>query len=282
MLERATGQALWAAERLGPDDVRMLYPGYIEEIPADFLDNPDFAGSENLFDFAVEQSWIAEGAESLKVFEVYGSQDEGDAARTGGFKCVSQAQIEDDLTAMQPVSVDEMMAMVRDPRIADHEAGYGRIVDLHADTPPDLVRIWVAPSGSVAAPFNPWWPGVQEVPMEYGQHRYLTKEAASSFLNPDFREQERTEFAGRTFKRLMYLTCSRPDTYLPIVTEMLDAFEAESMDDVAWVETAARSLVEAEDTETAQTFSRITRPPVRVRPWTSAMSWSTRSRAICD
>ena len=252
--EFAGGQGLWAAERLGPDEVRVLYPGYIEEIPADYLDNPDFAGSENLFDFAVEQGWIEEGAESLNVFEVYGSQDEGDAARTGGFKYVSQAEIEDELAAMQPVSVDEMMAMVRDPRIADDEAGYGQVADLHADTPPDLVQIWVAPTGSVAAPFNPWWLGVQEVPMEYGQHRYLTKDAASSFLNPDFREQEGTEFAGRTFKRLMYLTCTRPDAYLPIVTEMLDAFEAESMDDLAWVETAARGLLEADDAETAQSL----------------------------
>ncbi len=252
--EFAGGQGLWVAERLGPDEVRVLYPGYIEEIPADYLDNPDFAGSENLFDFAVEQGWIEEGAESLNVFEVYGSQDEGDEARTGGFKYVSQAEIEDELAAMQPVSVDEMMAMVRDPRIADDEAGYGQVADLHADTPPDLVQIWVAPTGSVAAPFNPWWLGVQEVPMEYGQHRYLTRDAASSFLNPDFREQEGTEFAGRTFKRLMYLTCTRPDTYLPIVTEMLDAFEAESMDDLPWVETAARGLLEAEDAETAQSL----------------------------
>ena len=250
--EFAGGEGLWAAERLGPDDVRVLYPGYIEDVPADYLDNPDFAGSENLFDFAVEQGWIEDGAESLNVFEVYGSQDDGDDARIGGFKYVSQAEVEDELTSMAPVSVEEMMTMVRDPRIADDEAGYGQVADLVAETDPDMVQIWVAPTGSVAAPFNPWWLGVQEVPAEYGQHRYLTKDAASSFLNPDFREQEATEFAGRTFKRLMYLTCSRPDTYLPIVVEALNAFEAESRDDLAWVETAARGLVDAGDRESAQ------------------------------
>lgn len=250
--EFAGGQGLWAAERLGPDDVRVLYPGYIEDVPSDYLDNPDFAGSENLFDFAVEQGWIEEGAESLNVFEVYGSREDGDEARTGGFKYVSQAELEDELAAMEPVSTDEMMAMVRDPRIADDEAGYGQVADLHPNTDPDLVRIWVAPTGSVTAPFNPWWLGVREVPLEYGQHRYLTRDAASSFLNPDFQQQEATEFAGRTFKRLMYLTCTRPDAYLPIVVEALDAFEAESMNDLAWVETAARGLVEAEDRESAQ------------------------------
>ncbi len=249
--EFAGGQGLWVAERLGPDDVRVLYPGYIEEVPADYLDNPDFAGSENLFDFAAEQGWIEAGAGSLNVFEVYGSQADGDEARTGGYKYVSQAAVEEELTSMQPVDIAEMTSMVRDPRIADDEAGYGQVVELRPGTDPDLVQIWVAPTGSVTAPFNPWWLGVQQVPPEYAQHRYLTKDAASSFLNPDYREQEATEFAGRTFKRLMYLTCSRPDTYLPIVVEALNGFEAQSMDGVAWVGPAARELKEAGDRDGA-------------------------------
>lgn len=250
--EFAGGQGLWAAERLGPDDVRVLYPGYIEDVPADYLENPDFAGSENLFDFAVEQGWIEEGAESLNVHAVYGAQGEGMEARTGGYKYVSQAEIEDELAGMAPVSVAEMMEMVRDPRIADDEAGYGQVAALAPGTDPDLVQIWVAPTGSVTTPFNPWWLGVREVPMEYGQHRYLTKDAASSFLNPDFQAQEATEFAGRTFKRLMYLTCLAPDTYLPIVTGVAAAMEAESRDDLGWVEAGARALIAAEDREGAR------------------------------
>lgn len=249
--EFAGGQGLWAAQRLGPDDIKALYPGYIEDVPADYLDNPDYAGAGNLFDFAAEQGWIDDGADSLNVFETYGSRAEGTEARTGGFKYVSQAGIEEELAAMAPVSVPEMMAMVRDPRIADDEAGYGQVAELAAGTDPDLVRIWVAPTGSVAAPFNPWWLGVQDIPLEYAQHRYLTKEAASSFLDPDYREQEATEFAGRTFKRLLYLTCSAPDTYLPIVVGALEAFEADSLDDLGWVEAAARGLKEAGDRETA-------------------------------
>lgn len=252
--EFAGGQGLWAAERLGPDDVRVLYPGYIEDVPSDYLDNPDFAGSPNLFDFAGEQGWIEEGAESLNVFEVYGSQEDGDEARTGGYKYVTQAEVEDELASMEPVNIAMMMSMVRDPRIADDEAGYGQVVELLPDTDPDLVQIWVAPTGSVTTPFNPWWLGVQDVPLEYAQHRYLTKDAASSFLNPDYREQEATEFAGRTFKRLMYLTCSRPDTYLPIVVEALNGFETESMDGVAWVETAAAGLIGADDRESARSL----------------------------
>lgn len=33
-------QGLWVAERLGPDEVRMSYPGYIGEIPDDYQDDP--------------------------------------------------------------------------------------------------------------------------------------------------------------------------------------------------------------------------------------------------
>lgn len=249
--EFAGGQGLWAAERLGPDEIRVLYPGYIEDFPSDYVDNPDYAGSDNLINFAVEQGWLEDGAESFNVFETYGSQGEGDEARTGGFKYMSQADVEDELAEMAPVSVDEMMAMVRDPRIADDEAGYGQVATLANDTDPDLVQIWVAPTGSVTAPFVPWWLGVQEVPMEYGQHRYLTKGAASTFLNPDFQHQEATEFAGRTFKRLMYLTCAAPDMYLPIVSEALNAFEAESMADQGWVEAAAKGLKESGDRDAA-------------------------------
>ena len=36
LIEFAGGKGLWIAERLGPDEVRMSYPGYIREIPLDF------------------------------------------------------------------------------------------------------------------------------------------------------------------------------------------------------------------------------------------------------
>lgn len=40
----------------------------------------------------------------------------------------------------------------------------------------------------------------------------------------DWQIQEATEFAGRTFKRLMYFTCEHPDRFLPEATEVLTAF----------------------------------------------------------
>jgi hypothetical protein len=242
--EFAGGRGLWAAERLGPDDVRVLYPGYIEDFPTDFADSPDHMGADHLVEFAVEQGWYdPAGGEPFDIFAVYGRQDDREA-RTGGFKYVTQAELEAELRDLAPVSEREMMARVRDHRIADDEAGYGQVVSLEAGVDPALIQIWVAPTGSVAAPFVPWWLGVREVPLEYGMHRYLTKGAASSFLNPDFQVQEATDFVGRTFKQVLYYTCEAPRTYRPQVTRMLTGFEDASMADLAWVEAAARALID--------------------------------------
>ncbi|MDZ7645417.1 MAG: C69 family dipeptidase [Woeseiaceae bacterium] len=73
MIEFAGSQGLWVAERLGPDDVRVNYPGYIGDVPADYLSNPDFMGSENLISFAVEMGWYdPDSDEPFNVDRVYG------------------------------------------------------------------------------------------------------------------------------------------------------------------------------------------------------------------
>lgn len=244
--EFAGGARLWAAERLGPNEVRVLYPGYIEDFPVDFADSEDYMGSDNLVSFAVDQGWWdPDGDEPFNIFKVYGVQGDSYSARDGGFKYMSQAALEEATLAMVPVTEKDLMVRVRDPRIADDEAGYGQVVSLHDVEDPDLLRLWVAPTVSVASPFVPWHLGVESVPPEFGQHRYLTTGASSSFLNPDFQLQEASQFAGRLFKRVLYYMCSAPDTFLPLVTDMLTAFEAESFDQLSdWVEKSARALLE--------------------------------------
>lgn len=249
--EFAGGQGLWAAERLGSDDIRVLYPGYIEEFPLDYQQNPDFMGSDNLITFAEKQGWFDSKADkSFNIFEIYGRQDT--QARSGGYKYMSQAALEKAVEEMAPVTEQEMMTRVRDHRIADDESGYGQVVSLKQGVDADLVRIWVAPTGSVAAPFLPWWLGVQQVPLEYGQHRYLTKGTASNFLNPDFQIQEASDFAGRRFKQLMYLMCEKPNLYRPKVTAMLEGFEQASFDDMTWVEGSAQTLIDQGQRDDAQ------------------------------
>ncbi|GIZ43524.1 hypothetical protein CKM354_000674800 [Cercospora kikuchii] len=248
--EFAGGQKLWAAERLGSDVVRVLYPGYIEDFPTDFQTNKsDYMGSPNLVSFAVEQGWWNESSsEPFNIFKVYGLQGNY-TARDGGFKYMSQAALEEATLAMVPLTEMKLVERVRDYRISDDEAGYGQVVSLKHGVDPDLLRIWNAPTSSVTAPFVPWWLGVNSVPPEYGQHRYLTTGASSSFLNPDFQLQEATDFAGRTFKQALYYTCSDPEAYLPIVQNVLHGLENSSRTDVELYEKAAKLLIDSGDRE---------------------------------
>lgn len=87
--------------------------------------------------------------------------------------------------------------------------------------------------------------GVTDVPPEFGEHRYMTKDADSTFLNPDYQSQEATEFAGRTFKRLMYHTCEHPDKFLPEVNEALEAFEENMLEEQEEVRDTAYELYKA-------------------------------------
>lgn len=241
VLEFPGGQGLWVAERLGPDDIRASYPGYIGAVPDDYLDHPDYMGSPNLISFAIEQGWYdPSSGEPFDVHAVY--REPGADMRDPGIKFVGPGRLEDDLRRLAPsIRLQDMMAAVRDPRIADDEAGYGQVVALRKSHP-DLALLWVAPTGSVTAPFIPFRLGVERVLPELGQHRYLTKDAGRTFLSPDFQAQEGTEFAGRLFKRLMYFTCERPEKFLPEVTEALVAFEAHAIAEQDAVEVTALSL----------------------------------------
>lgn len=253
--EMAGGQNLWAAERLGENDVRVLYPGYIEDFPVNFTNHPDYMGSPNIVSFAVEQGWWdPDGGKPFNIFEAYGAAGPSRSARGGGFKYMSQKELEEDTRAMAPVTEADMMERVRDPRIADDQAGYGQVVSLHDMTSPDLLRLWIAPTGSLAAPFVPWWLGVQKVIPEFGQHRYLTDGASSTFLNTDYQFQEASVFAGRVFKRILYYMCSAPETLHPVVTQMLKGFEKESAEDVTWVEAAASTLLAKDEDAAAQSL----------------------------
>lgn len=249
----AGGQGLWAAERLGSDEVRVLYPGAIGEVALDFDADEGFMASDNFITFAEEQGWFDRAAGvPFNAARVYGPQAIEDY-RDPGLKFMSPKALEAELLDLVPIDEAEFIALVRDPRVVDDDAGYGQVVSLRDDLDEsDLVRMWVAPTSSVTAPFNIWWLGVQQLPMEYAQHRYLTKGAASTFLNPDFQLQEATRFAGRLFKRVMYYTCSAPDVLLQPVTELLVRFEAETRNDLDWVERAARALIKSGDREAAQ------------------------------
>jgi len=233
LIDYAGGEGLWIARRLGPDEVFMSYPGYIGEIPLDYATNPDFRGSLNFIDFAVEQGWYEpESGEPFNADLVYGT----------GYVRYPRSEMEQELVAAAPVTLREMLDAVRDRRISKDSTGYGQVAHLLPDVDPELRTLWVAPTGSVTAPFIPWRIGVTSVPPEYGKHRYLTKGEATRFLVRDWQVQEATLFAGRLFKRLMYFTCDRPAKFLPEVTEALTAFENNMIAEQPALEAIARTL----------------------------------------
>jgi len=216
LLDFAGGQGLWIAERLGPDDVRMSYPGYINEIPLDFKDSDDFMGSANFISFAVEQGWFdPQGGEPFDVGKVYGNNPER----------FPRSDMERELRADAPIDLRRMMDAVRDPRISKDTTGYGQVAQLRDNGRPEMNLLWIAPTQSVTAPFIPYRIAVTEIAPQFGKHRYLTKGEARQFLTSDWQIQEGTEFAGRTFKRLLYFACDHPQKFYPEVKEALTAFE---------------------------------------------------------
>ena len=241
VLNFAGGQGLWIAQRLEADEVRMSYPGYIHEVPLDFRERDGWMGSENFISFAVEQGWWdPQSGDPFDANAVYGN-DEG---RSEGVRTI-EARLREQ-AKNGGVTLRQMMDAVRDPLISSDAAGYGQVAHIRQQDPhPELKMLWVAPTGSVTAPFVPYWIAGTEVLPEFGKHRYLTKGQASTFVRPDFAVQEASQFAGRLFKRLMYYTCDAPSRFLPEVTEALTAFENRSMEQAVAIEARALALFQA-------------------------------------
>ncbi len=245
LINYAGGQGLWIAQRLGPDDVRISYPGYIFEVPANFQKNPNFLGSSNFISFAVEQGWYdPDSGVAFNAAEVYGNNPPR----------YPREEMEQELRAAAPISLPHMMSAVRDVRLSKDSTGYGQVAQLRKQQHSDLNLLWIAPTGSVTAPFVPYRIGVQSILPQYGKHRYLTKGESRGFLKRDWQIQEATEFAGRTFKRLMYFTCDRPAEFLPEVTETLSAFEQRLIGEQQQLTVTANALYKAGEAELARQF----------------------------
>jgi len=236
LLNFAGGQGLWIAERLGPDDVRVSYPGDIGDIPLDFQDDPNYMGSKNFIDFAVKQGWFdPEAGEAFNVASIYGT----------GYVRYPRDELEQELRQSAPVSLRRMLDAVRDSRMSKDSTGYGQVAHLRANARPEHRTLWVAATGSVTTPFVPYRIGVQHIIPEFGKHRYLTKGEATRFVTKDWQIQEATEFAGRVFKRLMYFTCDHPDKFLPEVTEAVTAFENQLIEESETVEETSNVLFDS-------------------------------------
>ncbi len=254
LIDYAGGQGLWAAERLGPDEVRVSYPGYIREFPTDFEGHPDFMGSDNLVSFAVERGWWdPESGEAFDLHRIYGQPFPSAPGQPDPHDVFRYPpELEDEIEAMTPVSLRDMMALVRDPRWSNDGSGYGQVAHLRPETPADLGTLWMSITGAVASPFVPVRIGVEDVPPEYKQHRYMTKAADRAFLDGEYAPLEATRSAFRVHKRILYHACERPEAFLGPVTAELEAFEARLIDEQAGVEEDAAALIDAGRADSAR------------------------------
>ena len=202
-------------------------------------------GSANFIDFAIEQSWFdPDAGQPFDAAIVYGNNPPR----------YPRHEMEQELRDAAPVTLRKMLDAVRDVRVSKDSTGYGQVAQLHHGERPELRTLWIAPTGSVTAPFVPYRIGVQGIRAEYGKHRYLTKGEATRFVTPDWQIQEATEFAGRTFKRLMYFTCDHPEKFLSEVNEALTAFENHLIDDQGVVSETAETFFKANRADLALSF----------------------------
>jgi dipeptidase len=243
-------QGLWAAERLGPNETRVSFPGYLNPFPLDYQDHPEeYLASDNFIDFAVEQGWF-DPAES-DVFdpqEVYGGWQPNNRVVTPTHPWGNnvQGELEQELREdLGPVSLPDMLAYVRDPRWSHDRSGYGHVAQLGDAGHRDLNVLWTAVTGAVTTPYVPIYIGANDVPPEYKQHRYLTSDAASTHLAADYAPLEATRYATRTFKRLMYHTCEHPRVFLEPVTAEIEDFEQELLREQPGIQQRALALYRA-------------------------------------
>jgi hypothetical protein len=242
LIDFAGGKGLWIAERVGPDEIRMSYPGYILDIPTDFAKHPDrYRGSKNFISFAVEQGWY--DPKSGKPFNVNAVYQSG-KGRSPAVRIIERRlKLK---TAAGKLSLREFMDTIRDPLISGDQNGYGQVAALRSGVSrSDLHLLWIAATGSITTPFVPYWIGNEQVLPEYGKHRYLSAGEPGGLVTKDFQIQEASQFAYVTFKRLMYYTCDKPEKFLPEVTEALTSFENQSIAATGLVEREANTLFAA-------------------------------------
>ena len=258
VLEFAGGQGLWAAQRVGANDIRVSRPGYIGAIAADFANDPNVMAPPHLVSFAVAQGWyVPDGTGLFDVNKVYGDGN----GRSAGVRL-----IEDELTrlaATRKLTLEDIIWAVRHPQLTGDTAGYGQIVPLAPQPYPELRCLWHTQSGSVAAPFVPVFLGCSNLPPEFKQHRYLTHDESRRFVDgrkgaanqsqvPQTVEATRSAF--RAVKRLLYWVLEHHEELLGEITAVFQSHEARLIAEHDNVVAIAATLLHASQPELARRY----------------------------
>ncbi len=229
VIEFAGGQGLWAAERLGADSIRVSRPGYIGDVPAKGDGGRDWLWSANFISFAAERGWYdpASGG-AFNVNTIYGD---------GRHRWDGVAWVEGELARLaarpEKIGLHDVMSFVATERLTGDTAGYGQVVPLLGQCHMALRMMWHAHIGASTAPFSPVFLGIQHVPEEFRQHRYLSDREAQRFIDPRphpnpsaiSRGVESTRSATAVFKRLQYLAFERSHQFLAEVQNVWRSLE---------------------------------------------------------
>jgi len=254
--EFAGGRGIWAAKRLGPDDVLVIRPGHLGNFPLEYKDDPDYMGSDNLISFALEQGWYnPESGRPFNISEMY--ESDLDDTQTGHQRRLrSVIQAERILLAKAPkITLRDVTEILRDQRFLNRGTKYGQVAQLRKNMPNELSVLWIAMGPPGASVFIPYYLGITSVPLEYGEHRYLTKGEALKMELPKERQgQEATTYAYRLFDRLFMLSDEHYDEYHPEVITTFQAFEDQLISRQEDIETIALQLLQAGKSDLAERF----------------------------
>jgi dipeptidase len=249
LLNFAGGQGLWVAKRLGPDDIWLNWRGhndfgYIQEVPLNFKEDPNYMGSHNFISFAVKQGWYdPKSGEPFNVIKVYCRKCEYKEA----------IHVQDRVRKLAPkVCVKDLMQILRD--VGRDSSGYGQVAHLRPNVHTELGILWCAPTSALTAPFIPYRVGVTDVPPEFKRHRYLTDGAAKRSVSASEQGLESTRYANRECKRLYYLVSEHRKEFLPEVDQALGAFEGQLLKEQQTVERIAQKLYDAGEPELARQY----------------------------
>jgi dipeptidase len=147
------------------------------------------------------------------------------------------------------------MEILRNPQFLNRATKYGQVAQLRKDMPNELSVLWIAMGPPGASVYIPYYLGISSVPLEFGEHRYLTKgEALKMELARERQGQETTTYAYRLFDKLFMLSDEHYDEYHPEVIATFHAFEDQLISRQEDIESIALQLLHAGKPDLAQRF----------------------------
>lgn len=264
--EFAGGQGLWAAKRLGPDEFYVIRPGWMGDFPLDYQDNPDYMGSDNLISFAEEQGWYdRDSGQTFNISKVY-EMDRDQCWVGSGIKPVERPghQAHSDLVSEAykffeerkgEITVKDVMDLLRRRPYSNPGTKYSQVAQIYPEADPALNVLWVAIGPPETSIYVPFYSGITTVPLEYQEHRYLTKGEAMRFSLPkERRGQETTRYAYRIYDRLYMLNDAHFDQFYPELDQVLWSCQEKLLGNQADTEAVGAVLLENGRTDLAQQY----------------------------